>query len=83
MRGKLLTSSTPLNSVHVKRIGPMNIMKLYFLRIFDNPLKNILFTKSFLLGLSVLGYLLESNRGLELVSSACFLHNFSVKNFPM
>ena len=48
MRGKLLTSSRSLNNVHVMGLGPMKKIKLYFLTIFDNPLKKYLIHKEIL-----------------------------------
>ena len=58
-------------------------VKLTFLKLFDNTLSKYAILKELIGCMAVLGYLPKLKRDLGLAFGAHFLHDFSIKFFPI
>lgn len=68
-----------LYSNHIKRLGSLEKMKLYFLSVLDNPLTKYVITKEFLAKIGCIELFTKLIRSLKAASSEDFLQNFQKK----
>ena len=68
-----------LYSNHIKRLGSLEKMKLYFLSVLDNPLTKHVITKEFLAKIGCIELFTKLIRSLKAASSEDFLQNFQKK----